>query len=1090
MFLETLDYFIEDILRLPIRKALDPNDPKDFLAICNTLAKATAGLAQKDEAIALKNALAALDVDWKNMTPANKAKVVLAAKAAVNPAKAVLPKIEEHFEANAIKLGKQTKGSTKKTFGFSIEADLNTVQMKSLQAVAFSQGNYVRDEYGKRSDIFGMKAKQIITEELAKGSTQKEIAARLHQDLTAQQFNRSQAYWAVVANAFANRARTFTNLSSYEEAGITTFRFESVLDERTSNVCRFMHGRTFSVAAALDAHAKSEEGDVKEAMPWVSQTTNGKGEQQLYVKRPGGTRATVATITQSGMGKVDDTGKFSGRSDAGLQKLGVMTPPLHGHCRSTIVPGPADAKAPRAPKAPAAPPPPAAPAFALTPPPEFVPAPPPIVQPPAPPTGPVPQLGFQFGLGGIDNKPIAVPTLDPTKPPVMTLKEKAYAGLEKVLALKEQYGQFIPNLAPVQENKLLQDNYSIISQAFLDKAAAGEKPAFKKIESVKSPASVVDADKVKNLIKDPKALLNAEVKLVKIGKEVYIIEGHEALAAAHAKDQWKLKVLEVNLKQLQAENAAKSKEAASKPNAPPLPPKPLPPPTPLPPPPPKPLTGTVDPANILHRKYGAAAGSNEGGFYEGADGIKRYVKFYKDPAQAHGEVLANALYKALGQEAPEAVTWAQDGKQMYAAKLLDGQTLGSAGVTKANAKEFFKGFAADVLSANWDAAGMSVDNAFLLKNGKVARIDNGGCFLMRAKGGRKPESVLNGISEVDGFFPGGGVYNPGYHQLAKKAGYNSAADFKDDFKAQVEKISALRKQHGSWGNFVSQYSPGLTGADRDAVVKMLESRHALLEQKVAKLFEPPPPPPPPPPKPIPGQRPPPLKPDIGIGYQAPSFGGVAPRKGLKVKDLPEAKPPEGAETRAPPYSRLHSGEARSEYHERALRSVANISQEELSAIKAFTGSSYKSIRANEERGAPDERSKAIQSAFEKMHPEPGTTYRGLKDLRPEVINKWIEHEGTLRLGIGNVGATSSSAWHAGVSAQHGLFMGGHAVDPKSTYKVLMQIRHKSGVAVEKISSSGEDETEVLLPIDAEFRIRSIARWQGKKRILLIEIEEI
>lgn len=1085
MLAHTLDWFLEDLFRLPVRKALDPNDPSDFAAICNQLAKATQGLVQGAEAKALKAALDSLDVDWKGMNAATKAKVVLAAKQAVNPVKSVLPKVEEHFEANALKLGMQTKGSTKKTFGFSISPDLTAVQVKSLQAVAFSSANYVRDEYGKRSDVFGLKAKQIVVEELAKGTTNKEIAERLRTELAAQQFNRSQAYWAVVANAFANRARVFTNLSSYQEAGIIAFRVVSVLDERTSHVCRFMHGKQFPVESAMKAYDRAEEGEVKQAQPWVSVTTNDKGQEQLYITRPNGARTTLATVTQSGMGQVDEPGKFSGRSNASLEKLGVMTPPFHGHCRTSIEPveGMTTVTVPSA----AAPPPeaPEPPPFALTPSPgEAEAPPPPAPAPAAAPPGPNEDQGaFLFGPGGIAPKPIEIPALDPTEPPVKAkakFSDKASQGLEQLLALKPDAVGNVPQPANVKANPLLDEKKAIIDQAFLDGLA---KKGVKEVSKMKASEPTVDPAKVAEFLKNPKLLQAAELKVVKIGNESYVVDGHEAMAAAQLSQKWKLKVNEINLKQLEDLLKEKAKQAAEKPAAPPIPPKPVPAPVPPPPPPPAPLAKPVDPANILHNKYGAAQGSNEGGFYEGADGVKRYVKFYKDEAQAHGEVLANALYKALGHEAPEAVTWKDpSGKQVYAAKLLDGQTLGSAGVTKTNAKEFFKGFAADVLSANWDAAGMSVDNAFLLKNGKVARIDNGGCFLMRAKEGRKPESVLNAATELDYFFPGSGKSNPGYHKLAQAAGYNSVEDFKDDFKKQVAQISAVKKQYGSWDNFVSQYAPGFTGKDRKLVVDMLEARHKLLEAKVEELYAPPPP------KPLPGQRPAPLKPGIGIGYQAPEITGVPPRKGLKPSDLPSTKPPEGYGSHSAP-STLPSGEDRASYQARALKSVANITPEQKKAISDFTDGDYGEIRDSEERGKPNKAARDLLKAFEKAHPEPGTTYRGIKNMPDAIIEKWLEHDGVFRLGKGNVGASSSTAWHAGVSVQHSLFMGG-TDDPSSSYKVLFQIRHKSGIPIEKISAVGPGETEVLIPSDAEFRIKKIAKWQGKQRILVIELEEI
>lgn len=1086
MLAATLDFFLEDIFRLPIRKVLDPNDPQDFAAICSQLAKATAGLAQADEAKALKKALAMLDVDWKGMSGAAKAKVVLASKQAVNPVKTVLPKIEEHFEANAIKLGIQTKGATKKTFGFSIAPDLSAVQLKTLHAVALSQGNYVRDEYGKRSDVFSMKAKQIVTEELAKGTTQKEIVDRLHKDLGAQQFNRSRAYWAVVSSAFANRSRTFVNLSSYQEAGITSFRFDSVLDERTSHVCRFMHGRDFPVAFALGAYADSEKkgGDVKVSQPWVQQASDDDGNPTLYVKNASGGREHIATVTESGMGKVDETGKFKGASNTDLEALGVMSPPLHGHCRSSILPV-KEAHTVTVPSS-----------FELEPTgpePEK-----PSAPPPAAPAVVPEQEGFAFGPGGISMKPLEVAALDPTEPPVkvmVPLAAKKDAALEKLNALSEDSIGSVPNPAPVKKHPGFTwdgDKLAIVQQAIAEGVAT--KKLDKKVELLHSVSDDVDKAKVAMLIKSPMLLLQEKITVVKVGTDYLVIEGHEALAAANLLSKWKLPVTEVNLKNAEKELQGKAKAAALLPKAPPIPPTPVPPPAPPPPPPPAPLAPALSPADIMHAKTTRpGGGSNNGAFYMGTDGAERFVKLYGDPAQAHGEVLANSLYKALGFESPDSVTWKDPttGKQAYASKLIEGKQLGM-GATKAQAKEFFKGFAADVLVGNWDAAGKSCDNAFLLPNGKVMRIDNGGCFLMRAMGSRKPDSVLNGVAELEGFFPSSTISNPGYHKLAKAAGYDSVADFKDDFKAQVVALTKLRDKYGGWSNFVSQYAPGMpAGPDRDKIVQMLEQRHLKLQDHVVTLFTPAPPPPPPGPKlrPLPG-------PNAVTPYRAPAIQGTAPKKGLKSKDLPETTVrPEWINEDVP--RTLPWGESRPDYQARAARAVAKIKPEEKSAVRSFSGSSYGPIRQVEATGRGSAemkaKAKALSEMAERAHPEPCTAYRGVQNISQELLEKWISHtpDEPFRLGFHNNGATSSSAWHAGISVCRSAFMGGpHEPREGSGYKVLFQIHQKSGVPIETISAVGSGETEILLPKDAEFRVLRSARWEGRQRIVVIELEEI
>lgn len=104
-----------------------------------------------------------------------------------------------------------------------------------------------------------------------------------------------------------------------------------------SNICRLMHGKVFTVRAALAGFDRverlSDPGDVKRASPWVRQ----KGGV-LFVEHATG-RRELAGVVRSGSGARDDVGEFHSRiDDAALEGLGIGPPPYHGLCRSTSVP--------------------------------------------------------------------------------------------------------------------------------------------------------------------------------------------------------------------------------------------------------------------------------------------------------------------------------------------------------------------------------------------------------------------------------------------------------------------------------------------------------------------------------------------------------------------------------------------------------------------------------------------------------------------------------------------------------------------------------------------------------------------------------
>lgn len=112
-------------------------------------------------------------------------------------------------------------------------------------------------------------------------------------------------YWEGVAAIAATRARTFGTIEGLVQAGIEQYEFIAVMDERTSDICRELNGRIFSVATAVDIRdqilAAESPDDVKSITPWV--------------------RAKDAQTTSS----------------KDLQAKGACMPPAHFRCRSTVV---------------------------------------------------------------------------------------------------------------------------------------------------------------------------------------------------------------------------------------------------------------------------------------------------------------------------------------------------------------------------------------------------------------------------------------------------------------------------------------------------------------------------------------------------------------------------------------------------------------------------------------------------------------------------------------------------------------------------------------------------------------------------------
>lgn len=334
----------EEILRdvFRVEKALDPLDADDFMAIVRRLSRALRGVARPAEDAAMRRALERLDVDWPNLTPRARDQVVRAANQALRSVDdQVLPQIDQLFEAEAEQVVGRARRSAVRRFGLRIGADLTRGDERVAKFVRESQGNFVRDEYGRRRDDFSRSAKDIVASGIERGLGRDDIVGELSAAMARDAFNRSRDYWEVVSMVFTNRARTYTQLGAFEEAGVDRYRFEAVLDEVTSEACRFMHGKVFTVERAMERFREVESARdpdrIRDVQPFVQVGVNREGNQVLFYER-GGRRRAVARVDEPAVGQRDEVGRYSrALSPAQLEAAGVTVPPLHGRCRSTIV---------------------------------------------------------------------------------------------------------------------------------------------------------------------------------------------------------------------------------------------------------------------------------------------------------------------------------------------------------------------------------------------------------------------------------------------------------------------------------------------------------------------------------------------------------------------------------------------------------------------------------------------------------------------------------------------------------------------------------------------------------------------------------
>lgn len=331
--------------RAPVGKAIDPRSPSGFLRIVDRIARALRSASEGAEAEAVRRALGRLDVDWPRLSEDGRARIVQAANQALAgvPA-ALLPQVQEVLGVEARRVVLGTRTAVKRDFGLRIAADLTRTDDRIARFVAESQTNFIRDEYGRRQGMFSERARRIVSDGIAQGLGRDEISQQLRDTFQHTAAARGAFYWDVVAAAFVGRARSLAEVASYEEAGVAYYLITAVLDEVTTDICRYLDGKRFSVAGAMDQFRRIERlrdpEQIKLAQPWLRVRQDGQGNRALFVPTENGAmRVAIVEDSAEQRGLKDERGTFRAGLDAArLETVNVGPPPYHGLCRSSTLP--------------------------------------------------------------------------------------------------------------------------------------------------------------------------------------------------------------------------------------------------------------------------------------------------------------------------------------------------------------------------------------------------------------------------------------------------------------------------------------------------------------------------------------------------------------------------------------------------------------------------------------------------------------------------------------------------------------------------------------------------------------------------------
>ena len=293
-------------LYLQIEKKLAASMGKSFTLAAKKSLRQNIAILSRKKSVPIKKAvdmfLGSLEKDLSSgiMSKAKLASVSSGLKAVVRMAKQDL--VPAGIPSNFTMVDTRTVKVLSKHTTFWVDGFYSDQLGKRIAAVT----REVMVEQGLGVKEGGKRLQRVLSRELGvtpggKTSLASKVPARFA--------GRPDAYFEIVANSAAVRARSISSITSMTSAGFTIYRLTNPMDKRTSKVCETMDGREFPVPQAQKMVNKllnaSNPEDVKSISPWLSSTR-------------------VSSIAAK-------------EGNEGLAASGVLIPPFHGKCRTEIV---------------------------------------------------------------------------------------------------------------------------------------------------------------------------------------------------------------------------------------------------------------------------------------------------------------------------------------------------------------------------------------------------------------------------------------------------------------------------------------------------------------------------------------------------------------------------------------------------------------------------------------------------------------------------------------------------------------------------------------------------------------------------------
>lgn len=335
--------FQVDVVDVHKAEGDDPTTREGFAGTVQELLDDLLSMADEAEAVAFGAAAGELSLDYAQATTDEVEGAIERAAAVI----AALP-LGAAFATGAAAILSGISQRVAAASAFSVGIGLTADQTALARWIGSNAMVFVTDEFRRRAGRLSVDARGIIADGVRRGFGRQDIGRNLNQALGHRLSGRDEWYFRVVASSAVSQARSYGQLVGYRGSGIDYYMWYALMDERTCEICRMLHGQQFPVASPLQAFIRAFQSQDPEAavneFPWYRVVGGERVEGGLrrggdiHVQPRGQPLGTlVATVRESGVGQRDVAGTRQVHTSPQAAG-GTLVPPAHGMCRCTTIP--------------------------------------------------------------------------------------------------------------------------------------------------------------------------------------------------------------------------------------------------------------------------------------------------------------------------------------------------------------------------------------------------------------------------------------------------------------------------------------------------------------------------------------------------------------------------------------------------------------------------------------------------------------------------------------------------------------------------------------------------------------------------------